>query len=111
MSGASPGYKTSVTSDGYQADVEVSPATPGQNMLMISVRGRDGQPAELKGMELTLALPAAGVTDVEKRGEAAGPMWHFMIDETALPGEWEVKARAFITDFDAVDFTFKMPIK
>ena len=104
------GYRTSVTSDGYEAEIEVSPATPGQNMLMVSVR-KDGQPVELKGMDITLALPSAGVSDVEKRGEAAGPMWHFNLEETALSGEWEVQARAFITDFDAIDFTFKMPIK
>ncbi len=105
-------FKASVTVDGYAADIEVTPGRTGRNMVMVTVRGKAGQPAALKGLDMTLALPAAGLADVEKQGEAAGPtMWHFVIDETIIAGEWQAKVRAAVTDFDYVDFEFKIPIK
>jgi copper transport protein len=109
---ASEGFKTTVQAEGYRADVEVTPAKTGENMFMITVRDKSGAALKLESMDMTLALPAAGIAEVEKKGQAAGPeMWHFMVGETIIPGEWEVKARAFVNAFDKVDFEFKVPIK
>jgi hypothetical protein len=107
------GFKTTVKNDdGYSIDVDVTPARTGENMFMITVRGKDGAVIKPEGVEMTLNLPSAGVMGVEKKGEAAGPeMWHFMVGETIIPGEWEVTAFAFVTAFDKVEFSFKVPIK
>ena len=106
------GFKTTVKADGYSADVDVTPGKTGENMFMITVRDNSGAAIKLESMDMMLALPTAGIADVEKTGQAAGPeMWHFMVGETIIPGEWEVKARAFVNAFDKVDFEFKVPIK
>ena len=113
--GAAAGSGVKLTAQapgGYTAEIDVTPAVSGENMFMVTVRDSKGAALKLDSMDMMLALPAASIADVEKKGQAAGPeMWHFMVGETIIPGEWEIKMRAFVNPFDSVDFEAKVPIK
>jgi hypothetical protein len=37
-------------------------------------------------------------------------MFHFMVGEMIVPGEWELKVNAFVTDFDKIVFSGAVPI-
>ncbi len=103
-------FKTTVQSDGYAAELSVTPARPGQNTFMITVR-KDGAVVKLESVSAVLALPSASISDVEKKAEPAGDMWHIMAPEMIVPGTWDVKIEAFLNGFDKIEFETQVPIK
>ena len=107
---ADTSFNATLKADGYEAEVSVTPARSGQNMFMISVR-EDGAVVKLESVAALLALPAAGIADVEKKAEPAGDMWHIMVPEMIVPGTWDVKIEAFLNGFDKVEFESQVPIK
>jgi copper transport protein len=107
------GFKTTVQSQGYSAEFDLSPAKAGENMLMVTVKDAGGN--VLTGMadlELTAALESAGISDIVLKGEKMpNGMWHVMIKEMIIPGEWTLRVDAFVSDFDKVGFETKVQIK
>ena len=53
-SGASGGFTTEVAKNKYVATVEVTPARPGENMLMISFADSDGNPVGMQKVSIVL---------------------------------------------------------
>ncbi|MDX2143840.1 MAG: copper resistance protein CopC [Rhodospirillaceae bacterium] len=107
------GFKATVQSGEYTADFDISPAKAGENMIMITVKGKDGQPlATMADLELVANLEAAGISDITVKGEKMpNGMWHIMFKDMIIPGEWTLRADAFVTDFDKVGFETKVQIK
>ncbi len=107
------GFKATAQADGYTVDLDITPAKAGENMIMASVKGKDGQLiTTLKDFEITGNLETAGIADVLVKGQNMGNgMWHVMFKEMIIPGEWSLKIDAFVTDFDKVSFEAKVPIK
>jgi len=107
------GFKASLQANGYTADIDLTPAKAGENMIMVTVKGKDGQIiTTLADLEITGNLPAAGISDVLVKGEKMdGGMWHVMFQEMIIPGDWTLKIDAFIDDFDKVTFETTVPIK
>lgn len=107
------GFKATVQADGYAAELDITPAKAGENMIMVTVKGKDGQPiTTLADLEITGSLPAAGLADVLVKGENMGNgMWHVMFKEMIIPGDWVLRIDAFIDDFDKVSFETTVPIK
>jgi copper transport protein len=112
MGGA--GFKATVKSaDGYSVDIDLSPAAAGENMLMATVKNPAGEViADLKDLEIVVTLESAGITDVRLKGESVGNgMWHVMIQEMLIPGEWVLEVDAFVSDFDKVQFSTPVNIR
>ncbi|MBL8630708.1 MAG: CopD family protein [Rhodospirillaceae bacterium] len=106
------GFKTTLKTQDYSADLEVTPAKAGENMIMVTVKGNDGQVLTLADLEITAALPAAGIADVLIKGQNVGNgMWHVVFKEMIIPGDWTLKIDAFVTDFDKVGFETPVTIK
>jgi copper transport protein len=107
------GIKATVQTDGYTAEFDISPAKTGENMIMITVKGKDGQVlTEMADLELVANLEAAGISDIVVKGEKMpNGMWHIMFKDMIIPGEWTLRADAFVTDFDKVGFETKVQIK
>lgn len=108
------GFKQTVTSaEGYSVDIDLSPAAAGENMLMATVKGPTGEVlADLKDLEIVLTLESAGITDVRLKGEPVGNgMWHVMIQEMLIPGQWTLEVDAFVSDFDKVQFSTAVDIR
>lgn len=114
MAMAGEGFKTTVQSaEGYSVEVDLSPARPGENMLMATVRDQAGTVlTEMVALEVVIALEAAGISDVRIKGENVGNgMWHAMIQEMLIPGEWTMSLEAYVTDFDKITFTTPVTIR
>jgi copper transport protein len=109
---ASGGFTTEATNGDVTAKVEVTPARPGENMIMLSFQDPQGNPIAMEKVRIFLALPAASLDGIEKEGEAMAPgMYHFMAGEMILPGEWEIRIDAYVDDFDKRIIRTKVPIK
>ena len=107
-------FKATVTSaEGYSVDIDLSPAAAGENMLMATVKSPAGEViADLKDLEIVVTLESAGITDVRLKGEAVGNgMWHVMIQEMLIPGQWTLEVDAFVSDFDKVQFSTPVDIR
>ena len=107
------GFKATVQANGYTVDLDITPAKAGENMIMATIKDKDGQViSTLADLEITGNLPAAGISDVLVKGQNTGNgMWHFMFKEMIIPGDWKLKVDAFINDFDKVSFETTVPIK
>ena len=107
------GYKATAQANGYTVELDITPAKAGENMIMATVKDKDGQViTTLADFEITGNLPAAGISDVLVKGQNTGNgMWHFMFQEMIIPGDWTLKVDAFVNDFDKVTFETTVPIK
>jgi copper transport protein len=107
------GFKATVQSQGYSADIEITPAKAGENMIMVTVKGTDGQVlTTMADLEITANLPAAGISDVMIKGQNVGNgMWHAVFKEMIIPGDWVLRIDAFVTDFDKISFETTVAIK
>jgi copper transport protein len=111
--GPASGIKTSATASGYVVDIELSSDRAGENMLMATVKDAEGKVLEnMADLEIVLGLPAAGIQDVRIKAEKMPDgMWHAMIAEMIIPGEWQVGVEAFVTDYDKVEFASTVQIR
>ncbi len=97
------GVRTSAKAGAYTVDVEVTPARPGENMIMLTWKDASGQPFPMQSSRVTLSLPAASIEGVQVDGDRMdGGMWHLMTDAMIVPGEWRMRIEAFVDDFDKV---------
>jgi copper transport protein len=109
---AGEGFKGSWTSGDYVVEVEVTPARTGENMVMLRFKDAAGAPVTMQRASIDLSLPAAQVEGITKDGEAMPPdMYHFMISELIIPGDWKFAVSAFVSDFDKVNFEGTVPVK
>jgi len=105
-------YKATTTARNYVLDIEVTPARTGENMIMFMFKDANDSPVEMVDVLTTWALPAAGLEGVSARAEAVSPgMFHLMIGDLIIPGEWTVRVGAFVDDFDKVNFDTSVVIK
>ena len=110
---ASEGVKQSLQSSGYTAELDLTPARAGENMLMVTVKDANGQVlTNLADLEIVAALESAGIQEIRLKGQKLdNGMWHVMIAEMLIPGEWSLGVEAFVTDFDKVEFATKVQIQ
>lgn len=114
MAMAAGGFKATVQSaEGYSVDIDLSPARAGENMLMATVRDPSGSVLDgMAALEVVIALEMAGISDVRIKGENVGNgMWHAMIQEMLIPGEWTLSVEAYVTDFDRITFSTPVTIR
>ncbi|MEZ5459695.1 MAG: CopD family protein [Steroidobacteraceae bacterium] len=114
MAMATEGFKATVQSaEGYSVEIDLSPARPGENMLMATVRDPAGTLLDgMAALEVVIALDAAGISDVRTKAEDVGNgMWHAMIQEMLIPGEWTVQVDAYVTDYDKITFSTPVTIR
>jgi copper transport protein len=109
---AGAGFRTSVQQGGYTFDVEVTPAKPGENMIMVTFRDGAGKPVNMVSSKIELSLPAAAIENVEVEGQAMPPgMYHFMASQMIVPGEWKMRIEGFVDDFDKVASEVVVPVR
>jgi copper transport protein len=106
------GYTATWAAEGYTVDVEVTPAKPGENMVMLRFKNAAGEPVTMTAASIDVSLPSAGLEGVSKDGEAMPPdMFHFMFPELIIPGDWQFRVSGFVDDFTKVDFEGQVPVK
>jgi copper transport protein len=103
--GASSGYTAQWQAGEHRLAIEITPAQRGPNMIMLQFLDAAGRPVAMKSATVELALPAAGIADITKDGEALPDgRFHVMVPETVVAGEWSVSVSGFIDDFDKLQF-------
>ena len=110
---ANDAVRGTLTANGYTADYELTPGKAGENMVMITVKGADGKVLEnLADLEILPSLAAAGIADIRiKASKQPGGMWHAMVQEMIIPGQWTLGIDAFVTDYDKVEFSGPVEIR
>lgn len=99
--------RTLTSASGHSAEIELSPAKVGENMLMATIKDPAGNIiTTAAALEVAVALESAGINDVRVKGEPVGNgMWHAMIGATLIPGDWTMTVECYVTDYDKVSFT------
>jgi len=97
----------------YSAEIELSPAKVGENMLMVTLTDPAGVIVDdATALEVTVALEAAGISEVRLKAEPVGNgMWHVMIGETLIPGDWALTIDGYLTDYDKTSFATIVTLK
>jgi len=97
----------------YSAEIELSPATVGENMLMVTLRDPAGSIINsATALEVSVALESAGVSDVRLKAEYVDDgLWHVMINETLIPGDWLLTIDGYLTDYDKTSFATTVTLK
>ena len=97
---------------GYVVRIEVSPGSPGQNMVMLRFEDSEGKPVEMQRVDTVWSLPAAGLEGIERTTERVAPdMFHLMSNDLILPGEWNVRVGAYVDDFDKTNISATVTIR
>lgn len=93
-------------------DIGVSPARPGPTELHITALRVGGAPTDVLGMEATLTLAErdVGPLQIPLRRLAPG---HYFSPGFQIPyaGDWEIEARALVTDVEQVVAKATVPIR
>jgi copper transport protein len=99
--------QTLVSASGHSAEIELSPAKVGENMLMATIKDPAGNIIlTAAALEVGVSLESAGIDDVRVKAEPVGNgMWHAMVGATLIPGDWVMTIDCYVTDYDKVSFT------
>ena len=110
---ANASVRGTLTANGYSAQYELTPGKAGENMIMVTVKGTDGQVLDnLSDLEIVPSLTTAGISDIcIKASKQPGGMWHAMVQEMIIPGQWTLGVDAFVTDYDKVEFSGPVEIR
>ena len=109
---ATDNFTTSVTKSGYVMKVNVTPAKAGDNMIMLKFFDTLGKPINMVRLDLNLAMKDAGLVGIDKVPVKVTPgVYHLMINELIIPGEWQLRVGAFVSDFDKYNFKTAIEIK
>lgn len=110
---ANASVKGTLQANGYSAEYELTPGKPGENMLMVTVKGADGKVLEnLADLEIVPSLPSAGIGDIRiKASKQPGGMWHAMVQEMIIPGQWTLGLDVFVTDYDKIEMSGPVEIR
>lgn len=105
-------YATMIESGGFRAFVSLEPARPGANFLMVRLTGADGALIEPIEITVEIANEALGIEPLRRDLDPIGA-GHFALtgDEFSLPGTWQVRVDALITDFDKEIFRADIDVR
>lgn len=105
--------RTLKADSGHTVEIELSPAKVGENMLMATVKDPSGVViSKLADLEVVVAMESAGINDVRTKAQDVGNgMWHAMIAETLIPGEWTLSIDAFVSDYDKISFRTEVTLR
>ena len=107
-------FSTDFTLGPARAEVTVDPARVGANEMHLYLFDRRSG-AQYDGTEeltVRLSLPEKKIAPIEVEARKAGP-GHFVMSGATfgVAGEWTVEMTARVSDFDAYDNEFKLPIE
>ncbi|HTI86720.1 MAG TPA: copper resistance protein CopC [Alphaproteobacteria bacterium] len=112
-SGAETGAVIDATRDGVEILLEVDPATPGPNQFIVhffdASKGEHIYPSEVT---VAVSLPDGGVEPLRRPAISQGDDT-YRVEGMPLPvpGIWQVRIEALLTDFDKLIVTMELPVE
>jgi len=110
---ASAGAPSAIMSaNGYTATIGVTPARAGFNLIQIRIIGPDGKLFDPQSVELSLAEPADHIEPIRRQPlRVATGLYRLMGSEISLPGKWQFRLDARISDFEERSFSAEIGIR
>jgi len=105
-------FTTTLTGDGMNFDVIVSPAEIGRNDLHVTAVTPSGGPSEVINMDARLSLPSREIAPIKLSMRRLGP-GHYVAPGADIPiaGDWQLEVGALVSQTDEVRATGSIPIK
>jgi copper transport protein len=109
---APAGWAAALSGPGVVAVVELSPAAPGPNRLLVVATRPDGAPLRPVAAYAEVGLPSLGV-EPARREMARDADGNLVLDGLVLPvaGDWSLRLEILVTDFDLVPLAARMPVR
>ncbi len=101
------GTAVRVEAGGYIAEIEITPAVPGRNLIIV----RLDLPTEPKEVAIELSNPAAGIEPIRRPMENDNGAYVLEGPELAVAGDWTIRLDVLVTDFDKATFEAEIPIR
>jgi copper transport protein len=102
---------TSVVVDRRTAVLELSPARPGRNRLVVRVTGDDGRPVVGLMATVEMALPAMGIEPISRPLVTVEPgVFDLAEIELAQAGLWVFRFDLLVSDFEKMVFRAEIPV-
>jgi copper transport protein len=95
---------------GYAAKLEFDPASTGDNVVTVTLSGRDGKPLTAREVGIQLSLPALGIEPFIRPLDQVGIGTYAMIVDIPIAGLWSIRLDALVTDFEKAIFRLEIPI-
>jgi copper transport protein len=99
-----------VESDGASVLVEISPARRGANRVIGRMTLPDGRPLLVRELAVELSLPEAGIEPLTVRAMADQAGGFTLEAVLPVPGRWEMRVDALVSDFEKRVFTLQLDI-
>ena len=96
---------------GTTAILRLSPARAGRNTLTVSLRDANGNSIKPLEVEARLASADLGIEATTRRLERGEEGYALETSDMAIPGTWQIRIDALVTDFDKPIFTFEVEIR
>ena len=101
------GMAARMESGGYVAEIEITPAVPGRNLIIV----RLDLPAPPKEVTIELSNPAAGIEPIRRPMAEDNGAYLLEGPELAVAGTWAIRLDVLVTDFDKATFETAIPIR
>ncbi|MCB8915311.1 MAG: CopD family protein [Thermoleophilales bacterium] len=99
--------------EGQRLEYTVDPARVGVNEVHLYVfNDRTGAPVKVRSMDVSFALPSAGIAPIEAVARRAGP-GHFVVPSAMLgvKGEWQAEVAIRLSEFEEPIAGFKVDVR
>lgn len=103
-------FAQEATVRGTTAVLRLSPARAGRNILSVALRGEDGSPIEALEVEARFSAAELGIEATTRQLEPDDDGYSLTTSDMAIPGIWQIRVDALVTDFDKPIFTFEVDI-
>lgn len=106
-----PSLVTVADSTGHTASIRIVPSTTGRYTLDVRLADVNGEP--LKAVEVTAELsnPSAGVEPMAKTMTLTDPgRYRYTGADFVIPGLWDIRIKAVLTEFEQSTFSTKLTI-
>lgn len=94
-------------SSGYVAEIEITPAVPGRNLIIVRLDLAETP----KEVVIEFSNPAAGIEPIRRRLTDDNGAYVLEGPELAVAGDWKIHLEVLVTDFDKATFEAEIPIR
>ncbi len=105
--GHSHGIAARMDSGKHVAEIEITPARAGRNLIVVRLDLAD----EPKEVAIELSQPAAGIEPIRRLMTADNGSYLLEGPELAVPGTWTIRLDVLIDDFEKAIFETAIPIR
>lgn len=108
-----PFTQTVAMGEAYELNVTVDPNRAGENTMHLYLFRADDRSFadEVEQLSLELELPANDIAAITREPTVSGPgHWTLIGPELSIPGQWELTARARVSEFDEATATIQLPV-